>query len=212
MDKVVIAISGGVDSSVAALLLKQQGHEVAGITMRLAAAAGEGGTKCCGLREIEDARRVCKLLDIPHDVMDFSADLEERVVRPFLEEYERGRTPNPCVACNRDIKFGTLLEGSSGPGVRLYRHGPLCENREKGRNVFPQTFHLKRGRTRPIFCMRSGGSFLARIRFPLSDLTKEEVRRIARNNGLPVSEKEGKSGYLFHPGSGIWRIPQDPVD
>ena len=87
-DKVVIAISGGVDSSVAALLLKEQGHEVVGITMCLGVAAEEGGrTKCCGPREIEDARRVCQMLEIPDYTMDFSGDLEEHVVRPFIDEY-----------------------------------------------------------------------------------------------------------------------------
>ena len=123
-DKVVIAISGGVDSSVAALLLKEQGHEVVGITMCLGVAAEEGGhTKCCGPREIEDARRVCQILEIPHYVMDFSGDLEEHIVRTFIEEYARGRTPNPCVACNRLIKFGTLLDKVTAMGFDFIATG-----------------------------------------------------------------------------------------
>ena len=110
-DKVVIAISGGVDSSVAALLLKEQGHEVVGITMCLGVAAEEGGrTKCCGPREIEDARRVCQMLEIPHYAMDFSGDLEEHIVRPFIDEYARGRTripALPAIATSNSGRFST---------------------------------------------------------------------------------------------------------
>lgn len=201
MDKVVIAISGGVDSSVAALLLKQQGHEVAGVTMRLGAAAGAGGTKCCGLREIEDARRVCRMLDIPHDIMDFSADLEEQVVRPFLEEYERGRTPNPCVACNRDIKFGTLLDRISALGFDYIATGHYAKiERREGKSFLKRSIEARKDQTYFLHAIRREA--LARIRFPLSDLTKDEVRQIARNNGLPVSDKEESQDICFIPDQG----------
>jgi tRNA-specific 2-thiouridylase len=201
MDKVVIAISGGVDSSVAALLLKQQGHEVAGITMRLGAAAGAGGTKCCGLREIEDAGRVCKMLGIPHDIMDFSADLEERVVRPFIEEYERGRTPNPCVACNRDIKFGALLDRITALGFDTIATGHYAKiERREGKSFLKQSREARKDQTYFLNAVRREA--LARIRFPLADLTKEEVRQIARKNGLPVSDKEESQDICFIPDQG----------
>jgi len=200
-DKVVIAISGGVDSSVAALLLKQQGHEVAGITMRLGEAAGAGATKCCGLREIEDARRVCNLLDIPHDIIDFSADLEERVVKPFIEEYERGRTPNPCVACNRDIKFGTLLDRITTLGFNYIATGHYAKiERREGKSFLKRSIETRKDQTYFLHAIRREA--LARIRFPLADLTKEEVRQIARNNGLPVSDKEESQDICFIPDQG----------
>ncbi len=200
-DKVVIAISGGVDSSVAALLLKQQGHEVAGITMRLGAAAGAVGTKCCGLREIEDAGRVCKMLGIPHDIMDFSADLEERVVRPFIEEYERGRTPNPCVACNRDIKFGTLLDKVMALGFDCIATGHYAKiERREGRSFLKRSSEARKDQTYFLHAIRREA--LGRIRFPLADLTKEEVRQIARKNGLPVAEKQESQDICFIPEEG----------
>src|SRR5512145_1522310 len=106
MKKVAVAVSGGVDSAVAALLLRDAGYDVVGLTMCLGVvpAAGERA-KCCGPREVEDARHVCDALGIRHCVVDFAAELEEKVIRPFVAEYCRGRTPNPCVTCNREIKF-----------------------------------------------------------------------------------------------------------
>jgi tRNA-specific 2-thiouridylase len=183
-DKVVIAISGGVDSSVAALLLKQQGHEVAGITMRLGAAAGSGGTKCCGLREIEDARRVCKMLGIPHDIMDFSADLEECVVRPFIEEYERGRTPNPCVACNRDIKFGTLLDKVMALGFDCIATGHYAKiERREGKSFLKRSSEARKDQTYFLNAIRREA--LARIRFPLA-LRKRRCVKLPGRTGFPL--------------------------
>jgi tRNA-specific 2-thiouridylase len=183
------------------LLLKQQGHEVAGITMRLGAAAGAGVTKCCGLREIEDATRVCKMLGIPHDIMDFSADLEERVVRPFIEEYERGRTPNPCVACNRDIKFGTLLDKVTALGFDCIATGHYAKiERREGTSFLRRSGEARKDQTYFLHAIRR--ETLGRIRFPLADLTKEEVRRIARMNGLPVSDKQESQDICFIPDQG----------
>ena len=109
--KVAVALSGGVDSSVAAWLLKEQGYEVYGVTMDLgippATVESEGR---CRSRESEDARRVCQKLGIPHYVFDLAGDLETQVIRPFVADYLRGRTPNPCVECNRSLKFGSLLQ------------------------------------------------------------------------------------------------------
>lgn len=122
--KVVTALSGGVDSAVAAALLREQGHEVVGVTMCLGVTTRAGGkVKCCGPTEIEDARRVCRVLEIPHYVLDFSRDLEDRVIEPFVKEYLRGRTPNPCVECNRHIKFGILLEKALAMGFQYVATG-----------------------------------------------------------------------------------------
>jgi tRNA-specific 2-thiouridylase len=201
-DKVVIAISGGVDSSVAALLLKEQGHEVVGITMCLGVAAEEGGrTKCCGPREIEDARRVCQMLEIPHYTMDFSGDLEEHIVRPFIDEYARGRTPNPCVACNRHIKFGTLLDKVTAMGFDFIATGHYAGvEKKRGRSILSLSKETRKDQTYFLHAIKR--ETLDRIRFPLASLMKEEVRQIARKHRLPVSDKQESQDICFIPEEG----------
>jgi tRNA-uridine 2-sulfurtransferase len=208
-DKVVIAISGGVDSSVAALLLKAQGHDVAGITMRLGVDDGEsGGGKACGLREIEDARRVCRMLDIPHYVVDFSLELEDRIVRPFVEEYVRGRTPNPCVACNRYIKFGMLLDRVTALGFDFIATGHYAKIEQvQGKSVLRRSREARKDQTYFLHAIRR--ETLDRIRFPLADLMKEEVREIARKNRLPVSEKQESQDICFIPEEGYGAFLRD---
>jgi tRNA-specific 2-thiouridylase len=201
-DKVVIAISGGVDSSVAALLLKEQGHEVVGITMCLGVAAEEGGrTKCCGPREIEDARRVCQMLEIPHYTMDFSDDLEEHVVRPFIDEYAQGRTPNPCVACNRYIKFGSLLDKVTAMGFDFIATGHYARVVNKGgRSTLSLSKETRKDQTYFLHAIKR--ETLERVRFPLADLMKDEVRQIARKHRLPVSDKQESQDICFIPEEG----------
>ena len=201
-ENVVIAISGGVDSSVAALLLREQGHEVTGITMSLDAAAERGGTaKACGLREIEDAGRVCRILDIPHRVVDYSRELEDRIVRPFIEEYVRGRTPNPCVVCNRHIKFGMLLDRAKALGFDALATGHYAKiGQMEGKTILRRSREERKDQTYFLHAIRREA--LERIRFPLADLTKEEVRRIARDNGLPVSDKQESQDICFIPEGG----------
>ena len=120
----MVALSGGVDSAVAAYLLKEAGYEVVGVTMCLGVETPESGkVKCCGPREIEDARGVCRSLGISHFVLDFAPELARFVIGPFVQEYRTGRTPNPCVECNRRIKFGTLLEMALSMGFDLLATG-----------------------------------------------------------------------------------------
>jgi len=208
--KVMVAMSGGVDSSVAAYLLKDKGYEVVGLTMCLGInplREFSNGVKdvdrekprCCGVKAIEDAKKVCDKLDIAHYVMDFSKDLEEKVINKFIDEYLQGRTPNPCIECNRFIKFGTLLEKAlslgfdylaTGHYARIdVREGKYFLRRPKDK-VKDQTYFLY-----PIK-YRNLGSIL----FPLSGLTKEEVRKIAGDANLPVADKPQSQDICFISG------------
>jgi len=202
MKRIAVAMSGGVDSAVAALLLRDGGYEVAGITMCLgiAPAAGER-SKCCGPQEAEDARKVCLALGIPHQGVDFAADLEERVIAPFVTEYRRGRTPNPCVTCNREIKFGLLLALARSwgfDGIATGHYAALSLRAEKPELRRPKD--RRKDQTYFLYAVERGA--LARVLFPLSDLVKEEVRRIARRASLPVSEKPESQDICFIPAEG----------
>jgi tRNA-specific 2-thiouridylase len=202
LKRVVVAMSGGVDSSVAALLLRDLGVEVVGVTMCLGVVPAEGGkAKCCGPREIEDARAVCRLLGIPHHVMDFAAELEREVIGPFVAEYSRGRTPNPCVVCNRRIKFGALLDRALTWGFEGIATGHYARIEQEGGD-----FRLKvprdRRKDQTYFLHAIPREALARVLFPLADHDKEEVRTIARRAGLPVVDKPESQDVCFIPAEG----------
>jgi tRNA-specific 2-thiouridylase len=199
MSKLAVAMSGGVDSSVAALLLKEGGHEVAGITMCLGVAQAEGGrAKCCGPREIEDAEIVCRTLGIRHYVVDFAADLEEQVIRPFIAEYLRGRTPNPCVACNRTIKFGALLKKALAWGFDGLATGHYAAIEEEG-GRYRLKIPKDRRKDQTYFLHAIPREALPRVRFPLAGYKKDEVRGIAKQVGLPVFDKPESQDICFMP-------------
>jgi tRNA-specific 2-thiouridylase len=202
MKKVAVAMSGGVDSAVAALLLKESDHEVVGLTMCLGVAPAPGGpVKCCGPQEIEDARSVCHALGIRHYVVDFAADLEEKVIRPFVEEYCRGRTPNPCVACNRWIKFGSLLEKALAwgfDGIATGHYAAIEENNGRYRLKIPKD----RRKDQTYFLHAMPKWALAKVLFPLAEYAKDEVRGIAERAGLPFFDKPESQDICFIPAEG----------
>ena len=202
MKKVAVAISGGVDSAVAALLLKESGHEVVGVTMCLGVVPAEGGrAKCCGPQEIEDARRVCHALGIRHYVVDFAADLEEKVILPFVSEYCRGRTPNPCVACNRSIKFGSLLEKALAwgfDGIATGHYAGIEEENGRYRMKIPKD----RRKDQTYFLYAIPKETLGKVLFPLAGYGKDEVREIAQRAGLPVFDKPESQDICFIPAEG----------
>ncbi len=197
--KVAVALSGGVDSSVAAWLLKEQGYEVYGVTMDLgippATVESEGR---CRSRESEDARRVCQKLGIPHYVFDLAGDLETQVIRPFVADYLRGRTPNPCVECNRSLKFGSLLQRVRKMGCDFLATGHYArvEHTSEG-------FRLRKPRDtrkdQTYFLYALGRERLPRVLFPLAPYLKEEVRELAAAAKLPVAERPESQDICFLP-------------
>jgi tRNA-uridine 2-sulfurtransferase len=202
MKKVAVAMSGGVDSAVAALLLKESGYEIVGVTMCLGVAPAEGGkAKCCGPRESEDAGRVCRTLGIGHYVVDFAADLEEKVIRPFVAEYRRGRTPNPCVACNRSIKFGSLLDRALSWGFDGIATGHYAAI-EAENSAYRLKIPKDRRKDQTYFLHAVPREALAKVLFPLAGYTKDEVREIAGKAGLPVFDKPESQDICFMPAEG----------
>jgi len=196
--KVLVAMSGGVDSSVAAACLKKDGFFVAGITMCLGLKGAEDRASCCGAQAIDDARRVCDILDIPHYVLDFSEELEERVINPFIQAYREGKTPHPCIECNRSLKFNLLLRKALSLGFDYLATGHYAALAEEdGRYVLKRPKDRIKDQTYFLYSIPKD-SFSSLI-FPLAPFTKDEVRCIARDERLPVAEKPQSQDICFIP-------------
>jgi len=195
MSTIAVAMSGGVDSSVTAALLKQQGHDVIGITMRLFVPHGSGTGSA-----VHDAAIVAQHLGIPHHVADFAPDFGRLIISDFIEEYRAGHTPNPCVRCNRYIKFGMLLEKARELGADLLATGHYAR-----KTVDPDdTCHLRIAgnyrKDQSYFLYTLTQQQLRQVIFPLGNIEdKDEVRRMAREFALPVAEKSESQEVCFIP-------------
>ena len=193
--RVVVGMSGGVDSAVAAALLKEQGYDVVGLYMSNWKDEGEDGA-CTGERDWQDVERVCDAIGIPYYSVDFSGEYMERVFRLFVEEYERGRTPNPDVLCNREIKFGPFAEYARGLGADYIATGHYCGIRhEGGRNYLLTAADENKDQT--YFLNQVTERQLDGVLFPLGGILKKDVRAYARARELPVAEKKDSTGICF---------------
>nr|PZM93649.1 MAG: tRNA 2-thiouridine(34) synthase MnmA [Pseudomonadota bacterium] len=196
--RVVVAMSGGVDSSAAAALLVEQGHEVIGVSLRLTRTDRAGPGRCCTPDDLEDARAVARTLGIPFYVLEATELFERQVISPFVRSYLAGETPIPCLACNREVKFDHLLRRARALGARLATgHYARIVQGEDGR------YRLLRGvdeaRDQSYFLHHLGQEELRDLLFPVGHLHKAEARELARRAGLPVADKAESQDICFIP-------------
>ena len=195
-------MSGGVDSSVAAALLAEQGHDVIGVSMQLYDQS-DGQTSfgsCCTLDDLHDARRVAAALDIPHYILNFERQFDDHVVSNFVREYAAGRTPLPCARCNSDLKFATLVERARGFGADAVATGHYARverDSASGRHLLRRGADPSKDQSYFLFSLTEAQ--LARAVFPVGDRPKEAVREYARRRGLPVAEKPDSQEICFVP-------------
>lgn len=199
--KVVIGMSGGVDSSVAAYLLKKQGYDVIGVTMQIwqedkEFEEREGG--CCSLSAVDDARRVANKLGIPFYVLNFRESFKKNVIDYFIDEYVNGRTPNPCIACNKHLKFDELLRKAQGIGAEYVATGHYAKIEERdGRNLLIRSDDSRKDQTYALYNMTQYQ--LAHTLMPCGEYTKDKIREIAKEIGLDVHNKKDSEEICFIP-------------
>ncbi|MDF2906727.1 MAG: hypothetical protein K0R34_2048 [Herbinix sp.] len=203
MEKVVVGMSGGVDSSVAAYLLQKEGYEVIGVTMQIwqdeDVCSMEENGGCCGLSAVEDARRVASVLDMPYYVMNFKQEFKENVIDYFVGEYLEARTPNPCIACNRYVKWESLLKRSLDIGASYIATGHYAsiEKLPNGRYTIKKSVTQAKDQTYALYNLTQHQ--LSHTLMPVGAFAKDEIREIAKELNLPVANKPDSQEICFVP-------------
>ncbi|HWD93723.1 MAG TPA: tRNA 2-thiouridine(34) synthase MnmA [Verrucomicrobiae bacterium] len=234
--RVVCGMSGGVDSSATAALLLEQGYDVVGITLKLwpQDCVSRAEDKCCGPQAVSDARAVCNKLGVPYYLIDEAAEFQSKVIQYFADEYKAGRTPNPCVMCNQNLKFGRLIDRADQLGAQFIATGHFARidrvsvdsggsRREEAYNNFPEKsqslltatptrYLLKRGRDlkkdQSYFLFSLRQDQLARAMFPLGEKTKSDTREVARHCNLKTADKEESMEICFVPDNNYGKFLQ----
>ncbi len=207
--RVVVGMSGGVDSSATAALLLEQGYEVVGITLKLwpQDCVSRAEDKCCGPQAVTDARAVCHTLGVPYYLVDEAEEFQAKVIRYFADEYKAGRTPNPCVMCNQNLKFGRLLERADQLGAQFIATGHFArleKSADGQRTLLRRGRDLRKDQSYFLFSLRQ--EQLARALFPLGEKTKSDTREVARHCRLKTADKEESMEICFVPDNDYGRF------
>ncbi|MBO4432847.1 MAG: tRNA 2-thiouridine(34) synthase MnmA [Clostridia bacterium] len=199
MKKALIAMSGGVDSSVAAYLTKEAGYDCIGVTMKLYDGENRAENGCCSLDDVLDAKAVARKLGIPHHTFNFKDDFEKKVIAPFVAAYEQGATPNPCIECNRHLKFDALFARAKELGCDYIVTGHYARIEKAGdKHTLCRAKDRRKDQTYVLYSLTS--EQLSHVMFPLGALSKEEVRAIAEREGFINADKPDSQDICFIPG------------